>query len=78
MCNGSGKVKMKTIRQRTMRIIIIEGTVYRVTEGQFKDIQKISEINNDHHNDELVVSEYLEENKHNYTLLGEIDYDFRL
>ena len=71
-CNGSGKIVNHPY------VIIIEGTVYKVNRKQFDEIKKISEKHKDTHNDDLNVSEFLEENKHKYKLIGDIDYDFRL
>lgn len=55
-------------------IIVIEDVVYKVTQKQFDEIKKI----NEKYNDEFNINEFLEENKHNYKLIGDIDYSFRL
>ena len=71
-----------------MKIIVIESTVYMVTEKQFESIKnKEKEIGGDEEfggkmsnwNDfELEMSDYYDENKGNYKLIGDIDSDFRL
>ena len=64
-----------------MRVIVIERTVYKVTEKQFEEIRKIeSDIhkNGYHLDNDIKVSDYLESNKHLYEEIGIVDYDFRL
>lgn len=64
-----------------MKIIIIESTVYKVTEEQYKKIQevrliKIGKVYTP--TEEKIISDYLENNKGEYILVGNIDLTFRL
>lgn len=64
-----------------MRVIIIESTVYKATENQFKEIKffEKNKIKNGYHPDhDLEISEWLDKFKNKLKLVGDVDYDFRL
>ena len=58
-----------------MRVIIFVNTVYQITEVQFKQLKKVE---NDHHNNDMKIYDYLEQNKNKYKLVGDVNFDFRL
>jgi hypothetical protein len=57
-----------------MKVIIIENTVYKVSERHFKEI-KNAEIK---YTEEVEMSDWLHDNKYKYKVIGDVDYDFRL
>ena len=64
-----------------MRVIILESTVFKVTEKQYNEIRKMeAEIhkNGYHPDNDLKVSEWLDEHRPTYKEVGIVDYEFRL
>lgn len=61
-----------------MKVIIIEDTVYKVTDRQYKDILRIQDGARETSIEEYIIDIYLQQNKQNYNLVGVIDFDFRL
>ena len=64
-----------------MRVIILESTVYKVNERQFNDIKaKEAEINKYGYqpDNDIRMSEWLDEQRPYYIEVGMIDFDFRL
>lgn len=64
-----------------MRVIVFESTVYRVTEKQFAELQKMhykftkGGVTFDY---DIKLSDYIESVKSNYKLIGDVEFDFRL
>ena len=58
-----------------MKVIILESTVYQITEVQFKQLKKVE---NDHPKNDMKLYDYLEQNKSKYKLVGDVNFDFRL
>lgn len=62
-----------------MRIIIIEDTVYRVSEKKYKKILEVKEeAERLPFGSDLHLDEYLQFNKKNYKKIGVVDFDFRI
>ncbi|MGC4130498.1 MAG: hypothetical protein QM564_13320 [Bergeyella sp.] len=62
-----------------MRIIIIEDTVYKVSEKEYKKILEVQkEADNLPFGGDLHMDEYLYSNKDKYKEIGVVDFDFRL
>jgi len=66
-----------------MKVIIIEDTVYKVSNKEHKQLEYMeNKINssqyplNQHY--EMALSEYFDENKHKYVKVGSIDFHFQL
>ena len=60
------------------RVVIIEDSVYLVSESQYSKLKKFEETNTDNDGFDLRMSDYLEINKKDYKSVGEIDYMFRI
>jgi len=60
------------------RVVIIEDSVYLVSESQYSKLKKFEETNTDNDGFDLRMSDYLEINKKDYKYVGEIDYMFRI
>jgi hypothetical protein len=64
-----------------MRVIIIESTVYKATEKQYKEIKAFEKEkfkNGYFPRIDLEISDFLDEYKMKLKLIGDIDFDFRL
>ena len=64
-----------------MRVVVIENTVYNITEKQFKQLKKVQDDTLKHGyrpDNEMIIADYLDEHKHEYRLVGEVEFDFRL
>jgi UDP-N-acetyl-D-mannosaminuronate dehydrogenase len=73
-------IKEEQINQ-TMRIIIIESTVYSTTEAIYKELlEKTTQISSKPYYDkrEMDVSDIIEVMLPRFKRLGDVDYDFRL
>jgi hypothetical protein len=55
-----------------MPLITIEDEVYRVTKKQMKEIEEIKR-----NEDEMLIADFLEQNRHLYKLIGIISFSFR-
>jgi len=65
-----------------MKIVIIGHDVYKVSDNEFKPIQelrkKIKSTNYpENYELEQSMGDYLDANKHKYTYVGSVDYDYR-
>ena len=70
--NGGSSTR-ELFELKHMKVIVFEATVYKVNEKQFAQIEKQQTADN-----EMLMSDFLERNKSNYKLIGEVDFDFRL
>lgn len=64
-----------------MRIVIIEGTVYKVTEKQYKEIQKKEKeiLKKEYYNrQQCDFSDYIDSVIQEFKIIGNVDFDFRL
>lgn len=66
-----------------MRVIIIEDTVYKISEKEYKQLQYMeNKINNAQYPEnqhlEMALSNYFDENKDKYTKVGTVDFHFQL
>lgn len=66
-----------------MRVIIIEDTVYKVSEREFKQLQYMeNKVGNAQYPDswylEIALSEYLTEKRDSYIKVGAVDFHFQL
>lgn len=64
-----------------MRVIVIESTVYKITEMQFKKLtayQKEIFKHGYHSECEMDMNNFLEKNKPKYKIVGDVEFDFRL
>lgn len=66
-----------------MRTIIIEDTVYKVSEKEFKQLEYMeNKITNAQYPEnqhlEIALSDYFTENRDRYTKVGSIDFHFQL
>ena len=62
-----------------MRVILIEDTVYQVSEEEFQEIKETErQANNLPFGTDLHIDEVLHFEKENYKLIGVVDFEFRL
>lgn len=60
-----------------MKLYMIEESVYKLTEKQFKEVKKWQDKCDENHLLETDFSEFLRENESSYKYLGELEGNFR-